>query len=547
MPPSSEGSDLADRELYSIPSSASWFRWDDIDDTERRCLPEFFDGSSTSRNPRVYKEYRDFIISKYREDPTKCIAFTEIRKSMIGDVGYLHKVFLFLEKWGLINFGVKVPKTSVEDAGPKVVVEEGPPADVQVVPACIPQRKLVGMASSVGGENGFKLPPLTSYSDVFGDWLPKRGLVCGICGDQSAAGGYESLQDGVMVCSKCSKNNSQADGRTTEDSNHQVDDDAKAEGSANNVISAWTDAETLLLLEAVLKHGDDWALIAQHVRTKSKLDCIARLIQLPFGEHILGSINGTCANSNLITQATDVKKQSLINEPPQELIKTDLHIQTDEKDLVEEPMAERPLKRRCLPSFVHVADSLIKQVAGFSTVAGAQIATAAADAAIVALCSENISARKHISINKYGENDLLYTNNDHNSHFSGLKIEDQDMELHKQTVVSEKSLSATAFQVRAAIATALGAVAARAKLLADQEEREIELLMASIIEVQLRKIQCKIKHFEELESMMEHEYTLLQKVKESALEEWVTVLQQAFQAGIPRWSDDELPKPFTTM
>ncbi|THU47375.1 hypothetical protein C4D60_Mb09t14830 [Musa balbisiana] len=493
MPPSSEGSDLADRELYSIPSSAStvtiplsfvdqrWFRWDDIDDTERRCLPEFFDGSSTSRNPRVYKEYRDFIISKYREDPTKCITFTEIRKSMIGDVGYLHKVFLFLEKWGLINFGAKVPKTSVEDAGPKVVVEEGPPADVQVVPACIPQRKLVGMASSVGGETGFKLPPLTSYSDVFGDWLPKRGLVCGICGDQSAAGGYESLQ---------------ADGRTTEDSNHQVDDGAKAEGSANNVISAWTDAETLLLLEAVLKHGDDWALIAQHVRTKSKLDCIARLIQLPFGEHILGSIN------------------------------------------------ERPLKRRCLLSFVHAADSLIKQVAGFSTVAGAQIASAAADAAIVALCSENISARKNFSINKYGENDLLYTNNDHNS---GLKIEDQDMELHKQTVVSEKSLSATAFQVRAAIATALGAVAARAKLLADQEEREIELLMASIIEVQLRKIQCKIKHFEELEFMMEHEYTLLQKEKESTLEEWVMVLQQAFQAGIPRWSDDGLPKPFTTM
>ncbi|RWW28951.1 hypothetical protein GW17_00006548, partial [Ensete ventricosum] len=279
---------------------SGWFRWDDIDDTERRCLPEFFDGSSTSRNPRVYKEYRDFIISKYREDPTKFITFTEIRKSLIGDVGYLHKVFLFLEKWGLINFGAKVaavePKTSVEDSGPKVVVEEGPPVDVQVVPACITQRKLVGMAS-VGGENGFKLPPLTSYSDVFGDWLPKRGLVCGICGDQSAAGGYESFQ-----------------------------------------------------------------------------------------------------------------------------------------------------------SFL----------------------------------------------------------------FSGLKIEDQEMELHKQTgmlcylyycpsiesiligyyivinrspfdisVVSEKSSSATAFQVRAAIATALGAVAARAKLLADQEEREIELLMASIIEVQV--------------------------------------------------------------
>jgi hypothetical protein len=40
-------------------------------------------------------------------------------------------------------------------------------------------------------------------------------------------------------------------------------------------------------------------------------------------------------------------------------------------------------------------------------------------------------------------------------------------------------------RVRAAIGTALGATAARAKLLADQEEREIEHLVATIIEAQV--------------------------------------------------------------
>lgn len=40
-------------------------------------------------------------------------------------------------------------------------------------------------------------------------------------------------------------------------------------------------------------------------------------------------------------------------------------------------------------------------------------------------------------------------------------------------------------QVRAATATALGVVAARAKLLADQEDREIEQKVASIIETQV--------------------------------------------------------------
>ena len=40
--------------------------------------------------------------------------------------------------------------------------------------------------------------------------------------------------------------------------------------------------------------------------------------------------------------------------------------------------------------------------------------------------------------------------------------------------------------MRAAVATAIGVAAACAKMLADQEEREMELLMASIIETQVK-------------------------------------------------------------
>ena len=42
-----------------------------------------------------------------------------------------------------------------------------------------------------------------------------------------------------------------------------------------------------------------------------------------------------------------------------------------------------------------------------------------------------------------------------------------------------------ALRMRAAVGTALGAAAAHARLLADQEEREIEHLMAFIIETQV--------------------------------------------------------------
>jgi SWI/SNF related-matrix-associated actin-dependent regulator of chromatin subfamily C len=51
----------------------------------------------------------------------------------------------------------------------------------------------------------------------------------------------------------------------------------------------WTEAETLLLLESVWKHGDDWELVTQNVQTKSKLDCILKLNELPFGELMFSS------------------------------------------------------------------------------------------------------------------------------------------------------------------------------------------------------------------------------------------------------------------
>lgn len=50
---------------------------------------------------------------------------------------------------------------------------------------------------------------------------------------------------------------------------------------------------------------------------------------------------------------------------------------------------------------------------------------------------------------------------------------------------SEKDSIPLSLRIRAAMATALGASAAHAKLLADQEDREIQLLVATIIETQV--------------------------------------------------------------
>lgn len=198
-----------------------WFSWINIHEVEKFSLREFFDGSSITRTPRIYKEYRDFIISKYREDPSRKLSFTEVRKSLVGDISVLLKVFTFLEKWGLINFNVSgnsddggartAPFGSEEEEDDwrgRVKVEEGAPHGVRVVAAPNSMKPIVppppppsvavdggGVVGEVG-ESGFKWPPLASYSDVYGELMlqeenKKVGVVCGSCKENCDSAHYE--------------------------------------------------------------------------------------------------------------------------------------------------------------------------------------------------------------------------------------------------------------------------------------------------------------------------------------------------------------------
>jgi SWI/SNF related-matrix-associated actin-dependent regulator of chromatin subfamily C len=167
-----------------------------------------------------------------------------------------------------------------------------------------------------------------------------------------------TFQDGFKVCLKCSKTNND----NKEEAIKCFGD--KKEGAGNHASSVWTDAETLLLLEGVLKHGEDWDLIAQHVRTKNKSECIARLIQLPFGEHMLGTINGKSVSRLHVNQTTDgEKKQQIVKESSsQSTVMVDgMEIDVKE-DSADKSADEHPTKCRRLFSSVDAAASLMEQV-----------------------------------------------------------------------------------------------------------------------------------------------------------------------------------------
>ena len=172
------------------------------------------------------------------------------------------------------------------------------------------------------------------------------------------------FQDGFKVCSKCSKSNND---NNKEEANKCPGD--KKDSMENNASSAWTDAETLLLLEGVLKHGDDWDLIAQHVRTKNKSECIARLIQLPFGEHMLGTINGKSVSRLHINQATDGKtNQHIMKESSSHTTEMADSMQIDgNEDSADKSVEEYPTKRRRLFPSMDATTSLMEQVTRSAT------------------------------------------------------------------------------------------------------------------------------------------------------------------------------------
>ncbi|XP_057376091.1 SWI/SNF complex subunit SMARCC2-like isoform X2 [Daphnia carinata] len=89
-----------------IPSYAAWFDYNSIHSIERRALPEFFNGKNRSKTPEVYLAYRNFMIDTYRLNPTEYLTSTACRRNLAGDVCAIMRVHAFLEQWGLVNYQV---------------------------------------------------------------------------------------------------------------------------------------------------------------------------------------------------------------------------------------------------------------------------------------------------------------------------------------------------------------------------------------------------------------------------------------------------------
>ncbi|XP_018477285.1 SWI/SNF complex subunit SWI3B [Raphanus sativus] len=222
-----------------IPSYSRWFSWTEINECETRSLPEFFDSrsSSSKKNPRFYLYLRNSIIKQYRDEHPNRISFTDVRRTLVGDVVSIRRVFDFLDAWGLINYS--------------------------------------GSASSAKPLKWDDKEAVAS-SETTSTVKESAKRICNGCKSVCSVACFASEKYELTLCARCYvRGNYRVGINSSEFKRVELSEESK---------TGWSEKETLLLLEAVMHYGDDWKKVATHVTGRTEKDCVAQFVKLPFGE-----------------------------------------------------------------------------------------------------------------------------------------------------------------------------------------------------------------------------------------------------------------------
>ncbi|KAK9321411.1 SWIRM domain-containing protein [Lipomyces orientalis] len=460
----------------TIPSYAAWFDMNNINDIERKSLPEFFNNRNRSKTPTVYRDYRDFMINTYRLNPVEYLTVTACRRNLAGDVCAIMRVHAFLEQWGLINYQVD-PETRPSTIGPpftghfRVIADT--PRGLQ------PFHPGAGAVASAGQphpstERAMTAPPIKpdlnleirkifyeNTSAALASDTPngnaRKTYNCFTCGNDCTRVRYHSMKNKQYdLCANCFLENRFP-------SSSQTSDFVKFEDTSYLAAERdqdWTDQETLLLLEGMELYDDDWNAIADHVGSRTREQCVLKFLQLPIEDPYLES-------------------------------------KTEEMG---------PLQYNHIP--LSQADNPVMSVVAFlASIVDPKVAAAAAQSALPEM-TRAIQAQLQKS-----------TKSETTPAFSASANGEDKMDVDSSSKEgstessTDKEESANGI-VKKAASIALGVAAARAHLLATDEEREMSRLVNSLVNMQTRKLELKLAKFEELEQVLEAERRELEQARQ---------------------------------
>ncbi|KAK9239722.1 SWIRM domain-containing protein [Lipomyces kononenkoae] len=460
----------------TIPSYAAWFDMNNINDIERKSLPEFFNNRNRSKTPTVYRDYRDFMINTYRLNPVEYLTVTACRRNLAGDVCAIMRVHAFLEQWGLINYQVD-PETRPSAIGPpftghfRVIADT--PRGLQ------PFHPGTGAVASAGQphpstERAMAAPLVKpdlnlEIRKIFYENTPsalasdtpngnaRKTYNCFTCGNDCTRVRYHSMKNKQYdLCANCFLENRFP-------SSSQTSDFVKFENTSYLAAERdreWTDQETLLLLEGMELYDDDWNAIADHVGSRTREQCVLKFLQLPIEDPYLES-----------------KAEEM-----------------------------GPLQYSHIP--LSQADNPVMSVVAFlASIVDPKVAAAAAQSALPEMTkaiqdqlkkSARAEASPPVSSSANGEDKMDVD--------TSTKEESTESSTDREDAVNGT--------VKKAASIALGVAAARAHLLATDEEREMSRLVNSLVSMQTRKLELKLARFEELEQVLEAERRELEQARQ---------------------------------
>ncbi|NXF12342.1 SMRC2 protein, partial [Smithornis capensis] len=500
-----------------IPSYAAWFDYNSVHAIERRALPEFFNGKNKSKTPEIYLAYRNFMIDTYRLNPQEYLTSTACRRNLAGDVCAIMRVHAFLEQWGLINYQVDAESRPTPMGPPPTshfhVLADTPsglvplqPKTPQVGPTSASQQMLNFP------DKGKEKPADMQNFGLRTDMYTKKNVPSKVGTPQPGPSPPPAAPHPSLPLQ------------------------SKAAASATR---EWTEQETLLLLEALEMYKDDWNKVSEHVGSRTQDECILHFLRLPIedpyledSEASLGPLayqpipfsqsgNPVMSTVAFLASVVDPRVASaaaksaleefskMKEEVPTALVEA--HVRkveeaakvtgkadpafglessgiagttSDEPERIGEgPRARRGKRWRARRSPTRV--TVMAQVSGRPVGLGE-------DAEPPQCCLHSL----HCTTGELEKEKEVKEGPDE------APKEPPEPEAERKAKVErdigEGNLSTAA-------AAALAAAAVKAKHLAAVEERKIKSLVALLVETQMKKLEIKLRHFEELETIMDRE------------------------------------------
>ncbi|XP_014678082.1 PREDICTED: SWI/SNF complex subunit SMARCC2-like [Priapulus caudatus] len=463
-----------------VPSYTSWFDYNGIHSIEKRALPEFFNMKNVSKTPEVYMAYRNFMIDTYRLNPLEYLTSTACRRNLPGDVCSITRVHAFLEQWGLINYQV----------------------DAECRPA------------PMG-------PPPTSHFMVLSDVQNTLQPTAPKPSSQSASAQMMSFREKEEPREEATPTSY---GLKTDQYCKQI---AAMKSRAGMVPMSreWTDQETLMLLLHTPLHSQPIpfsrsgnpvmstvAFLASVVdpriassAAKAAMDAFCKLrdeVSPGVLEAHLRRVRDHAERTGIVDPRRGLDKTSIAGteaEPPEGATGTPRAILVtgvpgmDSEDSLP-PSSTPPASLGSSPAGVEVG-------ADFTTVV--DIKQEPADRADSTDSDAPSTPHKDAEAPPTSsgvETEAPSTPTTDSEAPPGTPTKEV---VARRTSVKDRKINEG--EVQAAAAAALSVAATKAKHLASVEERNIKTLVAQLVETQMKKLEIKLRHFYELENVMEQE------------------------------------------